>query len=150
MSMKQCGIQAATTNIDNLNSNAFASIGKGNRGSENLSLPKQSKKERAYHFILSNPKGVTENDILINVRLSSGRNYFTELERKYGFKFIRLNQPNPDGIGCHFKYVIESLKDAKRILQAINKYRVRRKALFLPAHEAEMLLLPYLTPIGER
>lgn len=150
MSIKQCGIQAATTNIDNLNSNAFVSIGKGNRGSENLSLPKQCKKERAYHYILSNPQGVTENDILVNVRLSSGRNYFTELERKHGFKFIRLNQPNPDGIGSHFKYVIESLKDAKRILLAINERRVRRKAQYLSEQESKLFLMPYSTPIYER
>ncbi|MDI5349365.1 hypothetical protein MJL48_30015, partial [Salmonella enterica subsp. enterica serovar Kentucky] len=41
----------------------------------------------------------TENDILRYCRLSSGRNYATELERQLGITLERIDEKNPDGIG---------------------------------------------------
>jgi hypothetical protein len=43
--------------------------------------------------------GWTENDILHNCRLSSGRNYASELERELDICLDRLEEKNPDGIG---------------------------------------------------
>ncbi len=102
-----------------------------------------SKKERAYHYILSTPKGVTENDILSNVHLSSGRNYPSELERKYSLKFKRIRVPNPDGIGCHTRYIISNRDDAIKVLTAINHKRTARKASHMPETEAKALLSYY-------
>jgi len=109
-----------------------------------VTLPcRQSKKERAYYYILANPNGVTENDILLNMHLSSGRNYPNELERKYKFKFARTLEPNPDGIGGHTRYRISSYDSALKVLKAINHKRQLRKAPLLQKSEVNTLLAPY-------
>ncbi|MGB0938374.1 MAG: hypothetical protein ACPGTQ_13005 [Colwellia sp.] len=100
----------------------------------------QSKIERANLYILAHPEGATELDILRNAGLSSGRNYFTDLERDYGFTFTREKIPNSDGIGSHFKYSFSSLNIAEIIIKAINKSRTKRKlAEFTPEQTAELL-----------
>ncbi len=100
----------------------------------------QSKTERANLYILAHPEGVTELDILHNAGLSSGRNYFTDLERDYGFTFTREKIPNSDGIGGHFKYSFSSLDVAEIIIKAINKSRTKRKlAEFTPEQKAVLL-----------
>lgn len=101
---------------------------------------KQPKTERANLYILAHPSGATELDILRNAGLSSGRNYFTDLEREFGFKFIREKIPNSDGIGGHFKYSYSTLDIAETIIKAINKSRTNRKlAEFIPEQKAELL-----------
>ena len=65
-----------------------------------------TKKERAFMLLLCTPSGITENDVLFNCHLSSGRNYPNELERELSIELERLNIPNPDGIGAHLKYWI--------------------------------------------
>ena len=100
----------------------------------------QSKTERANLYILAHPSGATELDILRNAGLSSGRNYFTDLEREFGFKFMREKIPNSDGIGGHLKYSYNSLDIAETIIKAVNKCRTNRKlAEFTPEQKAELL-----------
>ena len=103
----------------------------------------QSKKERAFIYILQHPKGATENDILRNVGLSSGRNYFTQLERLHGFELTRVNDENPDGIGTHLRYSFSSPKIAAAILKEINASRIRRKAAVLSKEQEAELLAPF-------
>lgn len=103
----------------------------------------QPKKERAYLYILSHPEGVTENEILRNVGLSSGRNYPTELERLHGAHFKRIREPNPDGIGAHYRYKIASKKAAEAILKAINSIRKRRGESSLKQPFEAQLLAPF-------
>ena len=101
----------------------------------------QSKTERANLYILAHPAGATELDILNNAGLISGRNYFTNLEREYFFKFNREKIPNRDGIGTHSKYSFSSLEIAETIIKAINKSRVNRKLIeFTPEQEVELLI----------
>lgn len=101
----------------------------------------QSKTERANLYILAHPAGATELDILRNAHLSSGRNYFTDLERDYGFKFSREKIPNSDGIGGHFKYSFSSIEIAESIIKAINKSRINRKLpAFTPEQQAQLLM----------
>lgn len=104
---------------------------------------KQPKKERAFIYILQHPKGATENDILRNVGLSSGRNYFTQLERLHGFELTRVNDENPDGIGTHLRYSFSSPKIAAAILKEINASRARRKAGALSQEKEAELLVPF-------
>ena len=103
----------------------------------------QSKKERAFIYILQHPKGATENDILRNVGLSSGRNYFTQLERLHGFELTRVNDENPDGIGTHLRYSFSSPKIAAAILKEINASLIRRKAAVLSKEQEAELLAPF-------
>lgn len=103
----------------------------------------QPKKERAFIYILQHPAGATENDILLNVGLSSGRNYFTQLERLYGFELTRVNDENPDGIGTHLRYSFSSPKIAAAILKEINASRIRRKAAVLSKEQEAELLAPF-------
>ncbi|HEJ9662847.1 TPA: hypothetical protein SMN37_003589 [Proteus mirabilis] len=84
-------------------------------------LPKNPpKKIKAWKYFLSAYNGSTENDILKYCRLSSGRNYFSELERKLDINLERIDEPNPDGIGSHYRYRIRSQKDAQKIINLIN------------------------------
>ena len=104
---------------------------------------KKAKKERAFIYILQHPTGATENDILYNVRLSSGRNYFTQLERLYGFEFTRVKDENPDGIGTHLRYSFSSPEIAAAILKEINASRARRYAEALTKAQETELLAPF-------
>ena len=103
----------------------------------------QSKRERAFIYILLHPSGATENDILRNIGLSSGRNYFTLLERKHGFMLTRVNDENPDGIGTHLRYSFTSLEIAAAILSEINLSRIRRGAGVLTKEQEAELLTPF-------
>lgn len=115
---------------------AFSGIKAANPAPKNS----QSKTERANLYILAHPTGATELDILRNAGLSSGRNYFTDLERSYGFTFTREKIPNSDGIGAHLKYSYSSLDIAEIIIKAVNKSRIHRKlAEFTPEQKSELL-----------
>ena len=75
------------------------------------------KKHRARRYMLfSGVNGFTENEILRYCRLSSGRNYATELERALNITLERLEEKNPDGIGAHHRYRIANRLDALRII----------------------------------
>lgn len=81
-----------------------------------------AKKYRAYLLIAcSGTYGITENHILLNCSLSSGRNYATEIERELKITLHRYKDGNPDGIGSHFRYALTSQEDAEKVLQLINK-----------------------------
>ncbi|MDN3390160.1 hypothetical protein [Pseudoalteromonas sp. APC 3691] len=115
---------------------AFSGIKAANLAPKNP----QSKTERANLYILAHPAGATELDILNNAGLISGRNYFTNLEREYFFKFNREKIPNSDGIGGHYKYSYSSLDIAEIIIKAVNKSRIHRKlAEFTPEQKSELL-----------
>lgn len=103
----------------------------------------QPKKERAFIYILQHPTGATENDILRNIGLSSGRNYFTQLERLYGFEFARASDENPDGIGTHLRYSFSSPEIAAAILKEINASRTRRDVGALTKEQEAELLAPF-------
>ncbi|HBA3798210.1 TPA: hypothetical protein J5G26_002149 [Escherichia coli] len=68
---------------------------------KSLQAPKRTpKKHRARVYMLrTGIEGWTENDILRYCRLSSGRNYATELERQLGITLERIDEKNPDGTG---------------------------------------------------
>lgn len=62
------------------------------------------KKHRARCYMMrTGVEGWTENDILRYCRLSSGRNYATDLERRLDIQLERISEPNNDGIGSHFR-----------------------------------------------
>ena len=112
----------------------------GNNAASPTPKKPQSKTERANLYILAHPEGATELDILRNAGLSSGRNYFTDLEREYDFTFTREKIPNSDGIGAHLKYSYSSLDIAEIIIKAVNKSRIHRKlAEFTPEQKSELL-----------
>lgn len=80
------------------------------------------KKFRARSYMLrTGVEGWTENDILKYCRLSSGRNYASELERHLDIRLERIEEKNPDGIGAHLRYRITCRSDAMRIIQLVNK-----------------------------
>lgn len=63
------------------------------------------KKHRARVYMLrTGVEGWTENDILRYCRLSSGRNYASEIERCLDIQLERIDEKNPDGIGAHLRY----------------------------------------------
>lgn len=103
----------------------------------------QPKKERAFIYILQHPTGATENDILRNVGLSSGRNYFTQLERLHGFELTKVKEENLDGIGAHLRYGFSSQEIAAAILKEINASRARRDAGALTKEQEAELLAPF-------
>ena len=79
------------------------------------------KKHRARDFMLnSGVNGFTENEILRYCRLSSGRNYFSELERQLDIQLERIDEKNPDGIGSHLRYRFTCRADVMRVIQLVN------------------------------
>lgn len=103
------------------------------------------KKHRAYLQILrAGSKGITENEILRTCRLSSGRNYPTELERKLGIVFKREKEPNPDGDGAHTRYTITNRCDAHKVIVHMNENAQRGGYSPLNKAEIQNLLALYL------
>jgi hypothetical protein len=65
-------------------------------------------------------EGWTENDILRYCRLSSGRNYASELERRLDIQLERIDEKNPDGIGSHLRYRFTGRGDVLKVIQLVN------------------------------
>ncbi|HDS1115209.1 hypothetical protein OCJ35_25115 [Pluralibacter gergoviae] len=79
------------------------------------------KKHRARIYMLrTGVEGWTENDILRYCRLSSGRNYATEVERQLNINLERIEQKNPDGIGAHLRYRFACRADVLKVIQYVN------------------------------
>lgn len=79
------------------------------------------KKHRARVYMMrTGVNGFTENEILRYCRLSSARNYATELERRLDIRLERIDEPNGDGIGSHFRYRITCRADVMRVIQLVN------------------------------
>ncbi len=75
------------------------------------------KKHRARRYMLySGVNGFTENGILRYCRLSSGRNYASEIERQLNITLERIDEPNTDGIGSHFRYRITTRASVLKII----------------------------------
>lgn len=76
------------------------------------------KKHRARTYMLRcGAGGWTENDILRNCRLSSGRNYASELD----ICLERLEEKKPDGIGAHMRYRFACCGDVLKVIQFVNR-----------------------------
>ncbi|MEB5738603.1 hypothetical protein PGO05_01830 [Klebsiella aerogenes] len=84
--------------------------------------PKRTpKKHRARTYMLrTGVEGWTENDILRYCRLSSGRNYASELERRLDILLERTDEKNPDGIGSHLRYRFTGRGDVLKVIQLVN------------------------------
>ncbi|MGA9606259.1 MAG: hypothetical protein WBR21_04440 [Rouxiella badensis] len=79
------------------------------------------KKHRARCYMMrTGIEGWTENDILRYCRLSSGRNYATELERLLDIQLERFVEKNPDGIGSHLRYRFARRADVMRVIHLVN------------------------------
>lgn len=94
------------------------------------------KKHRARLYMLGTGiNGFTENEILIHCGLSSARNYASELERKLNITLERIDEPNSDGIGTHYRYRFKATQDVQKVINLINKcaeqgnYKTLDKAL---------------------
>lgn len=72
------------------------------------------------YMLRTGVEGWTENDILRNCRLSSGRNYASELERRLDICLERTEEKNPDGIGAHMRYRFACRGDVLRVIQLVN------------------------------
>lgn len=87
-----------------------------------VQVPKRTpKKHRARLYMLrTGVEGWTENDILRYCRLSSGRNYASELERQLDIQLERIDEKNPDGIGAHLRYRFSYRGDVLKVIQLVN------------------------------
>jgi len=85
------------------------------------SIKPAPKKHRARVYMMrTGINGFTENEILRHCRLSSARNYASELERRLDIQLERISEPNGDGIGSHFRYRITCRADVMRVIQLVN------------------------------
>ncbi|MDQ9127652.1 hypothetical protein RDT67_14560 [Serratia fonticola] len=102
------------------------------------------KKHRARLFMLrSGSAGFTENDILFYCRLSSGRNYASEIERRLSIRLERISEQNPDGIGNHYRYRISNRCDAQRIITLVNARAKQQGHPQVSQHEINRILNLY-------
>lgn len=92
--------------------------------SDNTAIPNirpAPKKYRARVYMMrTGGNGFTENEILRYCRLSSARNYATELERLLDIRLERIDEPNGDGIGSHYRYRFTCRSDVMRVIQLVN------------------------------
>lgn len=104
------------------------------------------KKQRGFIYIVgSGANGITENDSLKYCRLSSFRNYCSELERKLNINLERIDEPNPDGIGSHYRYRIRSQKDAQKVINLINQRANAGGYEGISKSQSELILSQYPT-----
>ncbi|MEY0063919.1 hypothetical protein [Providencia hangzhouensis] len=110
-------------------------------------ITKRTPKEQKANIYISKTgqRGATENDILKHCRLSSGRNYFSKLERTLNITLERISEPNPDGIGSHYRYRIRSQKDAQKIINLINVRATNGSYEGLPQEQINSILSLYPT-----
>ena len=76
-------------------------------------------RDRVY-MLRTGVEGWTENDILRYCRLSSGRNYASELERRLDIQLGRIDEKNPDGIGSHLRYRFAGRGDVLKVIRLVN------------------------------
>ncbi|PLJ05148.1 hypothetical protein [Klebsiella quasipneumoniae] len=72
------------------------------------------------YMLRTGVEGWTENDILRYCRLSSGRNYASELERRLDIQLERIDEKNPDGIGSHLRYRFTGRGDVLKVIRLVN------------------------------
>lgn len=102
------------------------------------------KKHRARVYMMrTGVNGFTENEILRYCRLSSARNYASELERRLDIRLERLDEPNGDGIGSHFRYRITCRADVMRVIQLVNNNAAAGGYTGLSQHEINDILSLY-------
>ncbi|PNM25787.1 hypothetical protein A6J66_017345 [Yersinia enterocolitica] len=92
---------------------------KDNTAVHHIKPPPKKHRARCY-MMRTGIEGWTENDILKFARLSSGRNYATELERLLNIRLERIDERNPDNIGSHFRYRFVSRHDVLLVIQLVN------------------------------
>lgn len=81
------------------------------------------KKPRAYLLIVwPGDNDITENEILRACKLSSGKNYCSELERKLTITLKRIDEPNTDGISSHYRYYLTNKEDTQKMVNLIRNY----------------------------
>ena len=85
-----------------------------------IQAPKRTPKKHRVYMLRTGVEGWTENDILRYCRLSSGRNYATELIRMLNISLERIQERNPDGIGAHLRYRFVSRGDVLKVIQLVN------------------------------
>ena len=102
------------------------------------------KKHRARVYMMrTGVNGFTENEILRYCRLSSARNYATELERRLDIRLERIDEPNGDGIGSHCRYRITCRADVMRVIQLVNSNAAAGGYTGLSQHEINDILSLY-------
>ncbi|TKJ94583.1 hypothetical protein [Erwinia persicina] len=108
------------------------------------SIKPAPKKHRARVYMMrTGINGFTENEILRYCRLSSARNYATELERQLDIRLERIDEPNGDGIGSHFRYRITCRADVMRVIQLVNGNAGAGGYTGLSQHEVNDILSLY-------
>ena len=108
------------------------------------SIKPAPKKRRARVYMMrTGINGFTENEILRYCRLSSARNYATELERQLDIRLERIDEPNGDGIGSHFRYRITCRADVMRVIQLVNRNAGAGGYTGLSQHEVNDILSLY-------
>jgi hypothetical protein len=104
------------------------------------------KKQRSFIYIAgTGVNSFTENDGLKYCWLSSFRNYATELEHTLNIILERIDEPNPDGIGSHYRYRIRHQQDAQKIISLINNRANAGGYEGVSESQAELMLSLYPT-----
>lgn len=132
MEMKNRPLQAANQGVDASDITPAAVI-----------KPTPKKHRARVYMMRTGLNGFTENEILRHCRLSSARNYATELERRLDIRLERIDEPNGDGIGSHFRYRITCRADVMRVIQLVNSNAAAGGYTGLSQHEINDILSLY-------
>lgn len=118
-------------------------IAGGHDSQPKCSNPVQKKHKARLLILRSGAAGITENEILRNCSLSSGRNYISDLERRLDIQFERTDEANPDGIGSHFRYRFNKRADVLKVIDLVNSHAVVNGHMPLNQLDVEDILKLY-------
>lgn len=122
--MQMKNARATERHVEHIKDSAQLNIADGH-DSQHDSVKPVPKKHKARLLILrSGAAGITENEILRHCRLSSGRNYISDLERRLDIQLERIDEANPDGIGSHFRYRFNKRADVQKVIDLVNSSAV--------------------------
>ncbi|ALZ98695.1 hypothetical protein APT61_13405 [Leclercia adecarboxylata] len=122
----------------------------GSHDSHSLYSKPVPKKHKARLLILrSGAAGITENEILLQCRLPSGRNYVTDLERRLDMQFERIDEANPDGIGSHYRYRFIKRAEVQKVIALVNASAVNNGHQPLNQLDIEAILNLYTDNAAE-
>lgn len=105
--------------------------------------PIPKKHSARVYMMRTGVNGFTENEILRYCRLSSARNYATELERRLDIRLERIDELNGGGIGSHFRYRITCRADVMQVIQMVNSNAATGGYTGLSQHEINDILSIY-------
>lgn len=95
----------------------------------------------AYHLLERG--SFTEREGVIELNITSGRNYINEFEKLIGLRLQRDDEVNTTNTGIHYRYRVADKQQAEALIKFINGKRTARNATLISVNEQTTLLAKF-------